>query len=236
MILQKQEERDGRAMVALCTRRVFVTGGAILSHLLNIDAPSTDSVSKLICDFTPRAFRVAVAESGRFLYRGEIGVSRADGKILCPEPDLLFADTYEDPAALEYFRCLERRLISLNVRARPSTGHIGTSKVSEAARWGDAVSVWPLGTELSFVWPTSGELFYPTVFLTKSCPNDDLAINRDLTIALEQGHEILFASSFGNTNNELSQCPLSAQDTSAFLAVQSSKFDDDLFRMLKKSL
>jgi len=44
--------------------------------------------------------------------------------------------------------------------AMPSNGHIATSDPQEAGKWGSVVSVWPLGMDFSYVWPTQRSVFY----------------------------------------------------------------------------
>lgn len=142
--------------------------------------------------------------------------------ILAPEPDLLMPGTYDDPGALMYFQCLEKRLLNTgNILARPSLGHIATSDKSEAAQWGEAVSIWPIGRTLSFVWPRHRKVFCPT---STTCLGDEIAINHELAIALELGHEVLFASMPTNGGEGLE---------SAFLAVPA-EFESVLVQLAKK--
>jgi hypothetical protein len=151
----------------------------------------------------PVAFRRAVQETGRFLYRGEAVTTSPT--ILRPTPDLLEAATYgeDDPDALRFFTCLEERFSSKeeSSRVRPSRGHIGTARKQEAALWGSPCSVWPLeeapdeGTvpgddSFGYMWPQSTSLFYPG-----STCEDDFVVNRGLPEALANEKEILFTSS-----------------------------------------
>lgn len=177
------------------------------------------SLPEIIRRYTPESFRQAVATSGRLMYRGETSI---DGfEVLAPEPDLLLPDTYNDPDALAYFQCLERRLCASKTEARPSTGHIATSDVSEASQWGDAVSVWPLGTSISYVWPKQNKCFSPSA---EGCPKDELVINQELEMALALGHEVLFSCSFDDGRMP-SMVPGRSQ--SAFLAV-SARYEKEL--------
>ena len=138
----------------------------------------------------------------------ELGVVR-----LCdPQPDLLLPETYgNDPQALLYFRCLEERLRLRHRRqlqqkqqtffASPSNGHIGTSDPNVASQWGDSVvSVWPIGDEISTVWPKDTSVFYPPTTSanldSKNCPRDErLVIDSRLEEALRrQDREVMFST------------------------------------------
>jgi hypothetical protein len=152
-----------------------------------------EAAAHVICSDTPKPFRQAVWSSGgHFLYRGSAALSSTN-KITVehPPPDLLLPNTYDDPKALTYFQCLERQLDPSVVVARPSTGHVGTSNVQEAAQWGSVVSVWPLGSELSYLWPLDRQTLFPG-----QCPDrrHDLVCNVGLSKALAQRREVLFAS------------------------------------------
>ena len=145
-------------MVALVNRRALV--GSILSSTLCSSSVLVEDVAKFIATSTPRAFREAVAQAqGTFLYRGQQQPTSTNspiimaGHVCSPLPDLLFQETYDSKEALEYFQCLEEYLALQNIVAKPSTGHIGTSSKKNAQEWGNVVSIWPLGTQLSFVYP-----------------------------------------------------------------------------------
>ena len=218
-------------MIVIPSRRAVLVAGAstILalsdggnSHQYDV---SPSSLSDLICNYTPRAFRAAVAATGTFLYRGENDIYPP--MILAPKPDLLLPGTYDDPTALAYFQCLEKRLLAAHIDARPSLGHIATSDKSEAAQWGDAVTIWPMGESLSYVWPRREKVFFPA---PTQCPSDELAINRDLEVALKQGHEVLFYSEFAKGTMLPKEFPGA---TSAFLAVPA-RFESSLFDLIKK--
>jgi len=203
-------------MVAI-SRRALVSAAASLAMAMRGDdklLSSKSSISDFICSYAPLEYRLAVAATGKFLYRGEDAVSAPN--ILAPDPDLLLPGTYDDEGAIDYFQCLEKRLSTIT-DARPSLGHIATSDQSEASQWGEAVSVWPLGDKFSYVWPEKERLFFPT---ESKCESGDFAINRDLEGALELGHEVLFSSSF----DKPASLPSSISDNtiSAFLAVPST--------------
>lgn len=182
---------------------------SFLSHL-----PSPLSSSLVVADLaqflsrsTPIAFRQAVRKSGgRFLYRGADNnpagpIQRVT--LQDPEPDLLLPGTYDDPAALTYFECLEHRLMTGDATtvALPSNGHVGTSDVAGAEQWGPVVSVWPLGEKLFYVWQHDRETFFPPSASSSSldnilvCAQDRFVIDSGLEDALRQKREVLFYSS-----------------------------------------
>jgi hypothetical protein len=209
-------------MVALISRRIML-GGGVSGFLSSNLSPwsSLEDVVTLLCKHTPRQLRQAVRDSGgRFLYRGNDGEAP---RICHPEPDLLKEETYDDPQAFVYFECLEGRLSG--VPARPSTGHMATSVVEDAALWGEVVSIWPLGSKFSFVWPHDERTFVPD----STCPGSELVIDRDLSLALKQGREILFASWFDS--KDVLPEGVSPTWISAFVAVPS-RFDKEMLRLL----
>jgi hypothetical protein len=163
------------------------------------------------------------------------GPKQVAGSILNPKPDLLLPNTYNDPRALDYFECLEARLAvmpssrfspaTLSFSAKPSNGHIGTSDPQQAVQWGNVVSIWPLGDELSYVWPRDRtEFFVPNSTIICDNFNDNLVINQDLAYALRSTREILFCSWFENSQDTTS---------SPFLVV-SSEHDAVLLKALRK--
>ncbi|CAB9507038.1 expressed unknown protein [Seminavis robusta] len=220
-------------MVIVDSRRALLSvaansiGGTFLLSNEQLESNPED-LSRMICNYTPKAFRLAVATAGCFLYRGENIPDRVT--LLDPEPDLLVPGTYDDPAAPEYFRCLETRLKRSKTRALPSTGHIATSDEAEASQWGEAVSVWPLGDTLSYVWPRQDIVFFPC---TTKCPLDEIVIDRELIVALQQGHEVLFASAFDSGRKSSLPTSLAQGQTSAFLAVPRAS-NDELKEIVKE--
>jgi hypothetical protein len=160
----------------------------------------------IIAKNTPRKFLDAVSSAGgKPLYRGE-------GEIECmlmkPDPDLLLPDTYADAQALEYFRGLEKFLTEIESTrtnqdenangvfvAKPSTGHIATPSSEEARNWGVPMTVWPIGKEFSFVYPTQRKLFYhDSTTTTPLYTREDLEVNSNLKEALVRGNEVMFAT------------------------------------------
>lgn len=169
-------------------------------------AATTIQLAEWICLYTPKSFRKAVQETRNFLYRGADNDVEGGSYYLLqqPEPDLLLPETYgNDPSAVKYFECLEARLGRSNNRpfqAKPSNGHIATSDPTEAAKWGDIVSVWPLGgrtddDEWSYVWPRDRNVFYPKQNGGEECLSDTLVVNVGLEEALRmKSREVLFAT------------------------------------------
>ena len=206
LIRQAQSGLAAGLLVGSPCKASFIHGDASQSVLTDM--------AKTIVRQTPPSFLDAVLGSGCMLYRGET-VSRPI--ILSPPPDLLLAGTYsdgdhkdvdsrngetheennpidddddDDDDALIYFRCLERRLAISGSTALPSNGHIGTSKLEDAATWGPVVSVWPFGNELAYVWSEESSAFFPA----SSCNDSAYVINNRLQTALQKGTEVLFAT------------------------------------------
>ena len=186
---------------------------AVLTSLLSLPISHLNGDSlfdtwvDVICSSTPTDFRRSIKASNNFLYRGTGDDEKTksflvlnDGKsrrvlVNNPEPDLLVEGTYDDPSALEYFQCLEHQLRYFP--ARPSTGHIATSDPMEAGKWGDVVSVWPLGNEMAFVWPKDYFVFYSDRSTDrKNCKVDTFFLNESLERALNENREVLFYSCF----------------------------------------
>jgi hypothetical protein len=209
-----------QTMVAIVNRRALVMG-SIISSTLCSSSVLVEDVVKFIATSSPRAFREAVAQQGTFLYRGEPETNAMAGQLCSPEPDLLLERTYNDVKALEYFQCLEEYLASQQVIAKPSTGHIGTSNKRNAQEWGNVVSVWPLGTDLSYVYPKRRREFFSSS--NSFCRDEEFCINQNLERALQEGREVLFASWYGSTMNV---------PTSSFLAVPQ-KYDKRLEGLLE---
>jgi hypothetical protein len=212
------------------------------SPLLTI---SLDQWSALICEFTPRVLRQAVQQSGgRFLYRGADDAT-IQRRIDHPDPDLLVPGTYDDPDALPYFQCLERQLYlqqqpqqqqsqqqtdAKEILALPSTGHVATSDAKEASAWGSVVSVWPLGSEFSFVWPKERNDIFPG----GTCPDKTLVVDRQLDLALALNREVLFASSFPRgVENPQRGIPISVASRSAYIMIPMEE-DQELRRRLEE--
>ena len=150
---------------------------------------------RMRCD--PMFLAAVRASGGRFLYRGE-DLAAASAAVLSPPPDLLQLDTYGEREALVYFESLERGLRAASrVAARPSSGHIAVARASAAAQWGPAVSVWPLGAPLHYVWPSARDDFWPASDAQVRAGVSVCSVDAGLAEALRLGREVLFASEQG---------------------------------------
>jgi hypothetical protein len=129
--------------------------------------------------------------TGKFLYRGGNGESN---EYVLTEPDLLVEGTYPKEGTM-FFEKLERWLQHRGSLARPSTGHIAISDVSEAGLWGPAKSCWPLG-DFDYVWLKHSRLLFSDGLCDESestCFDDlGIEINSNIDEALRRGHEVLF--------------------------------------------
>ena len=162
-------------------------------------ALTLDSAAALIKSRCDPSYLAAVQQTGRLLYRGS---PNAVASILAPGFDLLLASTYQDSAALAYFNTLEREMPAA---IKPSNSHIAVADIAAASQWGDVVSVWPLAKGLHYAFPNARRDFYPVraagnaprapVKSTSLGGADQLAIDRDLPIALRDGREVMFAAS-----------------------------------------
>lgn len=164
---------------------VISTGSLLLSPLL-IPVPiehasakegpyenisPTREIIKYIVNNANQKFLRSVADANyNFLYRGlspnaskQLGTTNNSALIITYEPfDLLDIDTYGSEEAVAYFQSLEVQLYTNKVSIRPSNSHIGTTCPKEAAKWGTAVSIWPLGEYgVEFAWLEEGGLFWP---------------------------------------------------------------------------
>jgi hypothetical protein len=192
-----------------------------------------DTCADLICNLTPVSFRQSVRKTQHFLYRGsedDVLASPATPKVASPEPDLLIEGTYDDPLALDYFTCLESKLGASPVR--PSTGHVATSDPGEAAKWGEPVSVWPLGTNWAYVWPRETQLFFPTKSI-RDCQQSNFFLNLHLEDALRLKREVLFASWFEDADEHLLSSEPYVSFESAFLTIPM-RYDEEIKRELWK--
>jgi len=118
-----------------------------------------------------RFLHAVVASDYRFLYRG---VDTTDISIRNEEPDLLLPETYSSPEALQFFRELETVLKDDMVR--PSNGHLATTSTQDAAAWGTAASIWPMGPA-HYAWFQSGGLFYPRVSVSSSLDRKSIIVD-----------------------------------------------------------
>ena len=135
-------------------------------------ATNTKEIAEYIINECNSDFLRSVAKSNyNFLYRGlspEQSIAASGGKqpraiLLKNESfDLLDPSTYESNDAAGYFQRLEEDMITRGLTVKPSNSHMGTTCPKEASRWGQAVSVWPLGEQgVEFAWIAEGGYFWP---------------------------------------------------------------------------
>ena len=173
---------------------------------------------ELIAKRTPSDFLVAVHSARRLLYRGEdMGGELAVQ--LCPAMDLLDEKTYASEDACSYFERLDEGLSRVGSFARPARGHIGVSRRDAASTWGAPCSVWPIGSELHYVWPQRQSDFWPATKVSL----DELRVDEGLDEALVQGHEVMFAAA----TEDGSKCP-------CFIAV-SAALDERIWKWLDQA-
>ena len=217
----------------------------------------------IIARHTTPPFLHAIRSAGgnKPLYRGEN--TNGECALMTPKPDLLLLDTYGDANALEYFRGLETLLTEMEEQsattvndngdahvnacnvdsaangvfvAKPSTGHIATSSALEAQNWGDPMTVWPLGKELSFVYPTRRKLFYQdstTTARKDTC--EDLQVNCNLKEALEGGKEVMFATRDTTSTTDTTTSRFGGSISSSAYIVVPETYNRELLSVLSRS-
>jgi hypothetical protein len=130
---------------------------------------SIEEVSQYIKKYANQKFLRSIVDSEyNFLYRGLSANATKQlvtnsGLVIIDEPfDLLEAETYGSEAAATYFQSLEVQMHANRLSIMPSNSHIGTTCPAEAAKWGKAASIWPLGEQgVQFAWLETGGLFWP---------------------------------------------------------------------------
>lgn len=166
-------------------RRDVVAGLGLVSSLLpwypSLASPGEAAYERLttatdtahyIRQFCNAQFLSCVVESEyEFLYRGlssneSDAVAHESGLaaiIITDEPhDLLNPDTYQSNEAASYFSSLEKEMTAKRMSMKPSNSHLGTTCAKEAALWGTAASIWPLGEKgVGFAWLKDGGVFWP---------------------------------------------------------------------------
>ena len=187
-------DSDERSWSPLKTRRKFIifTTTSILSPLPmplvdqnacafeeeHYNMNTTKEIAQYINKYANQHFLRAVIDSDfNFLYRGLspdanrqlLGKNRS-GLVITDEPfDLLDVETYGSNAAASYFQSLEVQMNANGLSIRPSNSHMGSTCPLEAAKWGTAVSIWPLGERnVKFAWMERGGLFWPMPKSSKS--------------------------------------------------------------------
>lgn len=127
----------------------------------------------------------------RPMWRGGDGVG-----IRAPPFDLLDENVYGE-AGVRFFALLESDTSTIGVR--PSTAHIATGDILDAAVWGEPTSVWPIGDTFEYMWWDSSRLIYDErtdagltsmqdVLAQKGQPK----VSEGLEDALEAGAEVMF--------------------------------------------
>ena len=185
---------------------------------------TTKEIAQYIKRNTNQNFLRSVVESNyNFLYRGlspnasykQLVTENNGGLVIIDEPfDLLDVETYGSDAASTFFQSLEVQMNANRSSIRPSNSHIGSTCPTEAARWGTAVSIWPLGEEgVQFAWLERG-LFWPVSSSESSAiaQSDGTGLSETLR---RDAWEIMFRADNG------------------FLAV-SAALDDELKQILKE--
>lgn len=133
---------------------------------------TTEGIAKFLRQRCNPKFLSNVVESNyNFLYRGlyqeeNLAAHRNNelaAIIIKEEPhDLLSPETYQSKDAASYFQSIENDMTSKGIMIKPSNSHIGTTCPTEAAKWGAAASVWPLGSKgVGFAWVDGGGTFWP---------------------------------------------------------------------------
>lgn len=129
-------------------------------------------IARFIKNFCNTSFLSGVIRSKySFLYRGlspdaieAVTNNNELAAIIIKEEqfDLLDSNTYNSIESVEYFRSLENKMTAMKMPLKPSNSHIGTTNPKDAAQWGKAASIWPLGEEgVDFAWLADGGLFWP---------------------------------------------------------------------------
>mmetsp|Transcript_45277 Transcript_45277/g.109602 ORF Transcript_45277/g.109602 Transcript_45277/m.109602 type:complete len:223 (-) Transcript_45277:1742-2410(-) len=211
-------------------RQALLTSSIFLPCVpLGKERLAINNCSDMICNYTPFSFRKAVKEEDLFLYRGNSIPLNDLPQLVDPEPDLLIEGTYDDSLALKYFDCLEKTLDAFP--ARPSTGHIATSDKQEAGKWGETVSVWPLGSSWAYVWPEETEIFFPTKW-KDHCNGSKLVLNQRLRDALQRNCEVLFTSWFDD--HQAVSLPKEYKSLRSGFLIIPSRLDSQLKTELQK--
>lgn len=230
---------NGRSSILNKSRREFIAFTTMMPSLLvpplvdqnayaadDLNLSTTKEVAQYIKKYANQYFLSSVIESDyNFLYRGQLVDKNSCGIIIKDEPfDLLDVDTYGSIEAASYFQSLEVQMNANGLSIRPSNSHMGTTCPLEAAKWGTAVSIWPIGEQfgsVQFAWMEEGGLFWPIPSSTLSKPrtiahSDGTHKSDGLSDALRgDAWEIMFRSDNG------------------FLAVPAT-FDDELKQILRQ--
>lgn len=223
------------------TRRAFIntineTAGGITvvclpsaAHAVQLN-PTFQRISspkiivEYILDSCYGSFVSSVVQSEyNFLYRGLSPEQSEAVSVRCNKPagiivrdelyDLLDPQTYQSNEAAFYFQKLEKVMSAKGLGLKPSNSHIGTTCPKEAARWGKAASIWPIGEDgVEFAWLEEGGLFWPP---------PDVSIEREVTSGAGKGEQGLATALQGDA------WEIMFRADNGFLAVPS-ELDDEL--------
>ena len=178
-LLPQRSVHNGKRGSTLKSRREFIAFTTMMPSLLmpliyqedayaadELNLSTTKEVAQYIKKYANQYFLRSVIESDyNFLYRGQLVDKNSCGIVIKDEPfDLLDVDTYGSIAAASYFQSLEVQMNANGLSIRPSNSHMGTTCPLEAAKWGTAVSIWPIGDKINsvqFAWMEDGGLFWP---------------------------------------------------------------------------
>ncbi len=238
-LLPQRSVHNGRSSILNNkSRREFIAFATMMPSLLmpliyqnayaadDLNLGTTKEVAQYIKKYANQYFLRSVIESDyNFLYRGQLVDKNSCGIVIKDEPfDLLDVDTYGSIEAASYFQSLEVQMNANGLSIRPSNSHMGTTCPLEAAKWGTAVSIWPIGDKINsvqFAWMEEGGLFWPIPTSKMSKPriishSDGTHKSDGLSDALRgDAWEIMFRADNG------------------FLAVPAT-FDDELKQILRQ--
>lgn len=194
---------------------------------------STKKIAQYIHRFCNSEFLSSVIKSRcNYLYRGlspneSEAVAYNNGLaaiIVKDEPhDLLNPDTYQSNEAASYFLSLEKDMTAKRISIKPSNSHLGTTCPKDAAQWGTAASIWPLGEKgVDFAWLEDGGIFWPIkrgnhikkrLIVTSSTNCGDSRESKELSEALQgDAWEVMFRADNGflavpaELDDELRKC------------------------------
>lgn len=160
------------ALAAMGTKIDFQSPAKMTTTTTTMDVSKAIEWLDKYCD--RRFLHAMVASDYKFLYygigskndakassvantRNEIQSSTNIQTVTLPF-DLLSIETYGTQKAVEYFQSLESSLE--NELVKPSNGHLMTTSIDDAAKWGSVASMWPMDGA-HFAWFQDGKPFYP---------------------------------------------------------------------------
>lgn len=179
----------------------------------------------------------ASKRTGRLLYRGrdsaKSSIKDQSSLVISESSDLLLPATYSSVIAAQYFIALDEYISkhpragleyfqdndqSTRTVAKPSNGHIATSIIEEAGKWGSVYSCWPID-DMHYTWLKSNKLFWkdswgtfasdgilPPLFWRDASSlglfcSKELIVDRDLEGVLEKGNEVMFTRTTTGNND-----------------------------------